>query len=228
MLVMNFTTQSKKPKKSEVDKRVKLLSAAHEEEFGVPPTKNELADMVDQVTFELLPLTFADAPKHQSMFIEGAKLYVEGSYKQAEESTAALRKVVGSLPIELVETAKDVTGELTRFIGKSIADKLTLKDKCTLLTQEERKITVAKSLYYSEAQDIVEQGAVVSSVELEFDGVMKFTLKDDLSFTGIKFYDDLTGELEEGDEVGTTIIKLCEVVKMVDEVLFEMGGLLED
>lgn len=227
MQVMSYTTQQKKPKKSEIDKRVKVLISAYEDEFGATPAKHEVGEMTDSVTMELLPLTFADEPKQSGLFIYGDKLYVEGGYKQAELITAHLRQVLGSLPIILLETSKDASQEVTRFVGKSISDKLTLKDKCTMVTQEGRKITVAKSLYHSEAQDIVDQGATVTSVEMEYDGIMKFTLKDDLSFTGIKFYDDLTSEVEEGDEVGTTIIKLREVVKMVDEVIYEMGGLLE-
>lgn len=228
MTVMKYTTQQKKPKKSEITKRVSAMVAAYELEFGVPPSKSVVSDMTENVKLELLPLTFADEPKHHTLFIHDGKLYVEGAYKQAEDITAHLRKVLGTLPIFPLEVSKTVSEEVTRFVGASISDKLTLKDKCTLLTQEDRKISVAKSLYHSEAQDLVEQGASVTRVEMEFDGVMKFTLKEDLSFSGIKFYDDLTSEVEEGDEVGSMIIKLREVIKAVDEVVYEMGGLKEE
>lgn len=224
-VVLSFATQKKKPKTSEVNRRLELLTVEHETNFGSAPSKEEIAEMKESIIDELLPVTFADEIKLAIVVITDNMVYVEGNYKQAEVITATLRECLGSLPIEVINPAEDVSDTLTRFVGDAINDKLVLMDKCKLETAEERKITVEKNLYGSEAIDLVAEGAKVINVQLEYDGILSFIVKDDLSISGIKVYSELIDEFEE-DEIEAKFEKeLIEIKKMFDELLAEMGGI---
>lgn len=223
-----FATQQKKPAKGEIKKGVDLRTTQHIAEFGVPPEKEEIAAMKEEVIWELLPKTGVDEVKLASVLITSEFVYVEGNYKKAEVITDVLRDCLGSLPITLIDTANDVSDTLTRFVGEQVSDKFTLMDKCQLVTAEDRKIGVAKDLYDSEAVDLVEAGAKVKSVQLEYDGIMSLTVKDNLSLSGIKIYPALTSEFDEEEIVPKLEKQMTELDKMFKELLEEMGGILDE
>lgn len=222
--LMKFTKQIKKPHKAEIERQLSAKIAEYEAE-GVVVNKKFANDLKDAIVTELLPKTPPEEEKHYDVLIKDDKVYVEGGYKLAEEAMAVLRKALGSLPIIPLEVAKNVSEELTRFVSEELnTDKLVLADKCTLVTQEERKITVARDLFDSEAVDLAKEGATVTSVMLEYDGMTLFTVKDDLSISGIKYSKDLTSEVEAGDVAGTTLLQIKEVVNLIDALVGEFGG----
>lgn len=225
--VLCFATQKKVPKGSEVKKRLAAAELVFEQDNGVSPNKEESLELKEQIIDELLPITFGEV-KLATVLITDKYVYVEGNYKQAEVITETLRKVLGSLPIELIDTAEDVSRTLTRFVGEQINSKFVLLNKCQLVTAEERKIAVVKDLYNSEAVQLVEDGAVVKSVELEYDGIMSLVVKDDLSLSGIKVYPALTAEFDDNEVEAKLDKTLDEVVFMFNELLEELGGVVHE
>lgn len=226
--VLRYTTQEKKPKKAEIKRKLKVAVAEYEDTYGNSPNKSELKTLEAEVTEALLPSTPADEEKHFTVVIAPTKVYVEAGYKQAELIMASLRSVLGSLPIELLEVSEDATKRLTEMVSEEInTDKFVLADKVSLITPDELKVSqTSGSVYGSDAVSLVnESGATVTSLQLEYNSFTLFTLKDDLSLSGIKFSKDLTSELESGDEVGTLILQVTEVVNLVNDLVDEFGGI---
>jgi recombination associated protein RdgC len=228
--VLRYTTQEKKPKKAEVKRKLKVVVDAYGTTYGNQPNKPELHTMEAEVVEALLPFTPADDEKHTTVVITPTKVYVEGNHKQAELILASLRGILGSLPVTPLEVAQNVSQKLTRMVSDEInTDQFVLGDKVTMVTPDELKLSqTSGSLYGSEAISLVQDsGATVTSLQLEYNSFTLFTLKDDLSISGIKYSKDLTSELEKDDEVGTVTLQVSEVIKLVDDLVAEFGGALE-
>lgn len=229
--VLRYTTQVKKPNKAEVKRKLKVVKDEYVNTYGNQPNKSELKTMEAEVIEALLPTTSADEEKHFTVIISPTKVYVEANYKQAELIMASLRSILDSLPIEVLNVSENVTKRLTEMVAEELnTDKFVLADKVTLVTPDELKVSqTSGSLYGSEAVSLVnESGATVTSLQLEYNSFTLFTLKEDLSLSGIKYSKDLTSDLEKGDEVGTLILQVSEVIKLVDDLVEEFGGLADE
>lgn len=226
---LQVTRQSKVPNKFEVDskteERVKVLELAR----GTPLHKKEKAAVLEEVIMEILPKTFPNKPTTHKVFItKDGLLFVEGTAKVAEEVTALIRKAVGSLPIIPIDVRSDVCGKMTELVTQDEFDKITLKEKVVLETQEELKVTITNGgVAGSEAVELIKDGAVVISMQMNYDGVLDFVLTDSLAFSSMKFDKGLTEEVESSDQAGTFILQMVETVKMVEAVIELLGGLGE-
>lgn len=226
---LQVTRQSKVPNKFEVDskteERVKVLELAR----GTPLHKKEKAAVLEEVIMEILPKTFPNKPTTHKVFITKAGLlFVEGTAKVAEEVTALIRKAVGSLPIIPIDVRSDVCGKMTELVTQDEFDKITLKEKVVLETQEELKVSITNGgVAGSEAVELIKDGAVVISMQMNYDGVLDFVLTDSLAFSSMKFDKGLTEEVESSDQAGTFILQMVETVKMVEAVIELLGGLGE-
>ena len=226
--VLRFTTQVKVPNKAEVKRRVNSAVEAYVLEFGNKPNKSEMITMEAEVKEALIPLTPANEPKHFNVVISPTNVYVEGGYKQAELILANLRAILGSLPVLPLELATDTSKKLTDMVKDEInTDKFVLGDKVAYITSDELKVSqTSGSVYGSDAVTHVEDGATVTSLQLEYNSFTLFTLKDDLSLAGIKFSKDLTSDVEDGDQVATVILQVTELISLVDDLVLEFGGLV--
>jgi recombination associated protein RdgC len=224
--VLNYVTQEKKVSKPEMKRRVKGLVAHYVEEYGTQPNKKMIQSFEDEVVNQLLPITPAGDEKNHTVVISSEYVYIEGSVKEAELITAHLRKALGSLPVVLLETSENASQALTRIVKDEIhSDDLVLGDKVTLLTPEELKVSqTSGSLYDSPAIESVKDGATVTSVQLEYNGFTLLTLKDDMTVSGIKYSKDMTAEVDDGDSVTVLMLQINEVVKAVDALVKEFGG----
>lgn len=225
-VIFNVSVSEKKPKKSEINRRVSVLKSEYFEEYGKKAGKKTIDSFVEEITMDLLPLTFAEETKHFTIFVQGEFLYVEAaSWSKAEDFTALLRTALGSLAILPLAFKNPVHEQMARMIEKEVSETIVLGNRATLLTSEERKWSEIGTLYQSEAQSLIRAGAEVKSLEMIHDGVLTFTLKDDQMITGIKYYSGMFDDFEEGDVTGTVLLKLEEVSKGVNELIREFGGL---
>lgn len=226
--VLRYTIQVKKPNKSEVKRKLKVAVEEYQATYGNHPNKTELKTMEAEVTEALLPLTPADEEKHFTVVISPTKVYVEANYKQAELIMESLRRVLGSLPIQVIEVSENASKRLTEMVAEELnTDKFVLADKVSLVTPDELKVSQTNgSVYGSDAVSLVnDSGAMVTGLQLEYNSFTLFTLKDDLSISGIKYSKDLTSSLEKDDEVGTLILQVTEIINLVDDLVEEFGGL---
>lgn len=226
---LQVTRQSKVPNKFEVDSKTEGRVKALELARGTPLHKKEKAAVLEDVIMEILPKTFPNKPTTHKVFItKDGLLFVEGTAKVAEEVTALIRKAVGSLPIIPIDVRSDVCGKMTELVTQDEFDKITLKEKVVLETQEELKVSITNGgVAGSEAVELIKDGAVVISMQMNYDGVLDFVLTDSLAFSSMKFDKGLTEEVESSDQAGTFILQMVETVKMVEAVIELLGGFKE-
>lgn len=219
--LLKVTEQLKKPETNEVKKRIQEREKRHIEDTEQKPNKKLKDTWKFEVEEELLPLTFAKEPKTYKVFLrKDGLVLVEANYKKAEEILSLIRKVVGSLPVVPVETDKPVTDFLDSLITETNDDFFELLNKATLITQEDRTVSLSKApLYDSEAQDLVEDGAMVTCLEMCYDGMVVFNLKDDFSFAGIKYDEQLSGDSDDDSEATAEYLQLVELGKVITEVI---------
>lgn len=226
---LQVTRQSKVPNKFEVDSKTEGRVKALELARGTPLHKKEKAAVLEEVIMEILPKTFPNKPTTHKVFITKAGLlFVEGTAKVAEEVTALIRKAVGSLPIIPIDVRSDVCGKMTELVTQDEFDKITLKDKITLETQEERKVNITNgTIEGGEGTELIKDGAVVVAIQLNYDGILDFMLGENLNVSSMKFDKSLTEDVESSDQAGTFILQMTETVNMFSELIDLFGGLSE-
>lgn len=185
----------------------------------------QLKDMFkEEAIKELLPRCFVDEFS-TFVFLDKAteRLYViVPSHKKAEDLTAFIRKVLGSLPITPLVTERPIVSALTDFVTSQVKDKLTLG---TFVQMEDEEGVVAwkkESLYNSEAKELIEGSEkLVTKLGMEYDGVLSFTIDNEYVFSGVKFEDYVTAD---GYDFSSTFLLIAkELTGAVKELLKELG-----
>lgn len=173
---------------------------------------------------ELLPRCFIDEFT-TFVFLDKAteRLYVTvPSHKKAEDLTAFLRKVLGSLPITPLITERPIVSAMTDFVTGQLKDKITLG---TFVQMEDEEGIVAwkkESLYNSEAKELIENSEkLVTKLGMEYDGVLSFVIDNEYVFSGVKFEDYVTAD---GYDFSSTFLLIAnELTGAVKELLKELG-----
>lgn len=185
----------------------------------------QLKDMFkEEAIKELLPRCFVDEFT-TFVFLDKAteRLYVAvPSHKKAEDLTAFLRKVLGSLPITPLITERPIVSAMTDFVTGQLKDKITL-GTYVLMEDEEGIVAWQKeSLYNSEAKELIENSEkLVTKLGLEYDGVISFIIDNEYVFSGVKFEDYVTAD---GYDFSSTFLLIAkELTGAVKELLKELG-----
>lgn len=185
-----------------------------------------------EATQEVLKNTSPKKPNFYNVYINAKGLiFVEAKGKLAEDIISLIRKTIGSFPcVPFVESGdfepSKVSDLLDNLITEKITGKFTLGNKASLTSPEGVKYSLSKgSLYDSDADNNVSHNDfMVNSIELEYDGAVKFTLDEGLVLSGIKFDKDFFTKEELSDEAGTLVLKVKEisgVIEYLQELLIE-------
>jgi recombination associated protein RdgC len=220
---VNITTQTKKVKKSELDRRCKKAEKSWMQEHGeevVPKDVKE--DFKFTITQEMLPETPADKEVTSLLWITGDKLIVGvPTFKKAEDLISFLRMTIGSLPVEPVEVVEDIPAKLTSLVEKEYCEDIVLAEKVEMVTEEGAKIVFSKgSVYDQDTLKHIKDGATVTKLMLECDGVT-FVLNDKLEASGLKVDKDI---LCGGKDEAADIITMSEIDRVVKGVVDLFGG----
>lgn len=209
--------------KTKTKERVEKLSFSEDRKLS----KKEIDTISMEVTEELLPQTFPKAEKNFRVFFrKDGLVFVEGSSKRADDIFSFIRKVLGSFPIVPVETEETVNSYLEALILTKKEDSFELLEKAKLTTLNEGVVSLSKiSLEETALADLVKESAYIESIELLWDGVLRFNIKEDFSFSGIKYENTLSkssieADLAESQEESTIeFIQITELSKVVDVFL---------
>lgn len=200
-------------------------SGATEEELrelDLEPNKKLMKEFKQEAEAEVLQeRTYPQEPKTQQIIIkQNGVVIVEGNFNMAEEALNLTRKVLGSFPAVPREFDGSVGDLLDSFVRDEVNDIITLGNKALFVTQEERKVQVSgESVYGSEAQDFIkEDGMMTTAVEIVRDGMIICLMRDSMVFDSIKFSDDLTEGFEEEDKIGTFLVCVSELEKLVEDI----------
>ncbi|AGH31981.1 exonuclease recombination-associated [Vibrio phage PWH3a-P1] len=217
--------QTKSPEKYLIDQLIneKRVIYMVDSDFK-EPEKSLVKEWREEATNQIMKATLPKEPKDYVVaFRNDGVVFVETpSSKIAEDVLALIRKAIGSLPVVPVETDKPVTDLMDNMVQEKESSEFTLGNKAKLEDDEGIAHALSKgSLYASDAPSYVKEGMFVKELELVYDGVTTFTLKDDVSLGGIKF--DKGMFEEDSTDAGSFLIKLDEVNKVVNKLLSRLS-----
>ena len=166
--------------------------------------KTEKDSLKDEVLHSLLPRAFSRYTQERIWIDTKAQLIVvdAASAKRAEDCLALLRKSLGSLPLIPLTMATPVELTMTEWVrdghtpsGMSLLDEIELK----AVLEEGGTVRCKKQeLVSDEVSTHIEAGKRVTSVGIDWQERMQFTLTDSLQLKRIKPAADL---LEQNDDI---------------------------
>ena len=221
--VLTVRKQVKTPKPTHVKSIVKDKVEEHFQQYGVRPNKKAIEDIKYEAFMSLLPHTFPDEPVDTQIIISNdGHIYLDTTYSKAEEVISLLREVVGSLPLELINT-NGVINFFNEYVLNKLPEPFTLGDKCKLCDKSGVTSAISGgSLYSSEAPYLITAGASVHELGLGYDGTIeKMVVKENLEISGIKFEKSFLSE-GEGDKAGTFMMQYRELIKMFTKLKGEV------
>ena len=228
--VLVVTQQEKKPNRNQVKVKLEERVKAFEEKMNVKANKDDKSSMEAEIVRSLLPNVFPNKEVHTTVIFTDEYLLVEsGSPKKAEDIVSMLRSVLGSLqaiPLQTVKSPEEVLGSI---IVKNTTEFL-MGEKIVISTDngsQKGKSSFAKdNVYDQETKRLVNSGSFVDTIQLGLEDTL-FTIKADLSISGIKFSKSFLSEVDKSDEAGSFILKMGEIELLVAELVETMGGIVE-
>lgn len=178
--------------KKEMDNRIKEL----EEKTQRKLKKTEKLSIKDDVVAMLLPRAFS---KHQFTALwfdtKNQLIYVDSSSaKRAEDTLALLRKSLGSLPVVPISFTLQPSEVMTGWLRDNNAPEwLTLLDDGKLKSFETDSQATFKHQDL-ESDEIIQHlrvGKFVTSLALDWENHLNFTLNEDGTLSKIKFSDEI-------------------------------------
>ena len=224
-VMFQITNQVKKPHGALVKKLCKAAEAKYKLDNGVEKIDKETKDIIKMgVIEELLPTTTPEEPKTTLLWVTGKHLIVgEGGYKKAEDLVCLVRNTIGSIPVAPIEVEEDVQEKLTIMLSKGYDQSIVLLNSVHLTNEDSKGIISfsKESLYDIDVKKHLEEGCLVSKMQMTHELEIDFTLNKDFEFTGVKVDKEV---LAGSADLGAMIITVDQVNKAVAEVVEVFGG----
>lgn len=215
--MFQVTTQVKKPHGATVKKLCKAKELAFMKENDLDKVDKEAKDLIKLSVIEsLIPDTVAEDPKTTLVWITEDYLIVgEPSYKKAEEFVATVRDVIGSCPVKPLEVV-DVSKKLTTMLKDGYDETLALLNLAHLVNEDTKAVIKFEKerLLDAEVKRHIEDGFVVSKMQMTLDYETDFTINDEFEFSGVRVSKDV---LSGSKDIGAMIIVVDEINKVVAE-----------
>lgn len=219
-----------------VQEKVEQLEAQQ----GRPLKKREKADIKDDIIMDALPTAFIKE-SFTSLYIlpsQGVIVVDASSHGKAEGALALLRKTLGSLPVvpllpntpvetTLTQWVKDGTTPSGFSIGSSAAMR-SIVEKGAQVTLKHEELSAQSVLKH------IEENKVVTSLSMDWQERISFTLKDSMAITRVSFSDDLkdqNGDIPREDKLARldadfTLIS-GELTVFITELTSALGGIMD-
>ena len=233
--IMRFMAETRQVPASVVRSRVDELAAAIEANTGRKPGKKERRDLQEQAVAEMLPSAF---PRKRATWVwidrEKSRLIIDStSAGTVDDIIAALVKLVDGFVADPLQTVMSPATAMACWLEDYRAPgEFEIGRACELKSCDEMKAMVRyknHSLLIGEMLNHIKSGKQPTSLELEWDGRVNFTLTDDLKLKKITFSD---GVLEQSkaqgqradDFDGNVVMATSEIGQMLDELIAELNG----
>ena len=234
-LIMRFMVETRQVPASVVRSRVDELAAAIEASTGRKPGKKQRRDLQEQAVAELLPNAF---PRKRATWVwidrEKSRLIIDStSAGVVDDIITALVKLVDGFVAEPQKTVMHPSAAMACWLEDQCAPgDFDIGKACDLKSIDETKAVVRyknHSLLIHEVEAHIATGKFPTSLDLEWDGRVSFTLTDDLKLKKISFSD---GVLEQSkaqgqradDFDGNVVMATSEIGQMLDELIAELDG----
>ncbi|AUR89239.1 putative exonuclease [Vibrio phage 1.121.O._10N.286.46.C4] len=226
---LEVMTQTKSPNQWDIKLRTaqRTMAYASREDIQVEDVPSKIVkSFKEDCSAEVLSETTPNEPKVFYVIIRPTgQVIVSAAGNAAEEILGMIRKVLGSLPVVPYETDVYPSELLRAWVNndkKAVGDDFLLGSKAVVVTTHGVKHTVKGDLY--EAPELppllADAGSTVEAVEVELEGKVLFTLKDDLTFDGLKFSKEVTEEAE--NKAGTFLLTLDALTEAIDKTLLRL------
>jgi DNA recombination-dependent growth factor C len=213
--LLTVRTQKKVPEKAHVD-HLTQEKVGKLKSVGQSVTKDELQRLKEESFAEVLAVTFPKPPEDHLIFIKGNMVYVEeGSYKKAENHLQLLEALVGEV-IPCSPQEEDPT--IINLLNEEPPEPWTIGNSAKLIDIDERVVSISKGdICCDITKDLVEAGAELDFIELEYDSTLIVKVKPSLEFKSLKFCKDFMNEVI-GDAAGSTLLQVNETIKMFESL----------
>jgi len=229
-LIMRFMSETRQVPASVVQSRVDELAAIVETHSGRNPGKKERRDLQEQAVAELLPNAF---PRKRATWVwidrEKRRLIIDStSTGTVDDIITALVKLVDGFVSEQLRTVMSPATAMACWLEDQCAPgDFDIGKACELKSIDETKAVVRyknHSLLIHEVEAHIATGKFPTSLDLEWDGRVSFTLTDDIKLKKISFSD---GVLEQSkaqgqradDFDGNVLMSTSEIGQMLDELI---------
>ena len=233
--IMRFMAETRQVPASVVQSRVDELASIVEATTGRKPGKKERRDLQEQAVAELLPSAF---PRKRATWVwidrEKRRLIIDStSAGVVDDITTTLVKLVDGFVAQPLQTVMSPATAMACWLEDQCAPgDFDIGKACELKSIDETKAVVRyknHSLLIHEVEAHIATGKFPTSLDLEWDGRVSFTLTDDLKLKKISFSD---GVLEQSkaqgqradDFDGNVLMSTSEIGQMLDELIAELDG----
>ncbi|MGS2718434.1 recombination-associated protein RdgC [Eionea flava] len=180
-----------------INEAVDEKAAAISEAEGRPVGRKERQSLKDDVLLELLPRAFARSSVHYAYIAlkQGYIVINAASASKAEELLAALRDVVGSLPVIPLVSQQLPHQMMTQWVTQAEApSRFTLGGECELADPKESGSVIRckhQDLASAEINNLLQSGMIVTKLGLQWRQGIDFILDDQLAIKRLRFEDDI-------------------------------------
>ena len=201
----------------------RLIKEAAERGEELNPTKDFKKDIEEQIRHSLLPETESTEKFSYVIYdTTNNRLHITGVTKNlSEDITAFIRSVTESLPVTpCVEDTLAVVHAFNECAINGPYNRFTLGEYIVLENEEGKVVWSKESLYQCQdkIEEIVGEGKHVTTIGLEFDGIIKLIVNSEFNLTGVKFPKNFSEETSfDGD-----VILCMKEIRSVFEDLKEM------
>ncbi len=179
--------------------KIEQIETAESRKVG----SREKRGLRDEITLTLLPRAFTRRQRTWAYLDPRAGWMVidTAAPKRASAVTDALRKALGSLPVQPLRVQEAPTAVMTRWLLESPSPAFVLDESCELREPEGGQVVVRRQgLEDAELRSLAEAGRQVTRLALIWRDKVEFTLCDDLTLRGVRFTDTLTETLEADED----------------------------
>ncbi|HAS6258259.1 TPA: recombination-associated protein RdgC [Vibrio vulnificus] len=176
---------------------------ALEKEKGRPMRKKEKDALKDDLMIELLPRAFSRYTYFSVFLNTKSNLVVvdTSTFKAAEDVLALLRKTIGSLPVVPAVPVKAIENTMTEWVKEgTVPSGFTLQHdiKLTSVLSDGGSAQFKKQEIGSdEIKACIEADKVVTSLKMDWQELMLFTLADSGTIKSLKFSDQLQDQNDD-------------------------------
>jgi recombination associated protein RdgC len=231
--VMRLRVETRTVPAATIAKGVDALCEAIEAETGRKPGRKERRDLKEEVLLSLLPHAF---PKQKDVLaiLDGEWLILDTtSAGLVDDAITALVKCADGFVAERLNTATSPAVAMSTWLTDEAPEGFGIGRACELRACDESSAKVRYTnhpLLTDEVQAHLAQGKQPTSLALEFDDRVQFTLTDALQLKKIDFDDKVMvlarqHDINPGDFDGSLAIAIGEFRPLIAELVLALGGI---
>jgi len=236
--LITLTTEKKLLPSTVINEVTKARADELEEQQGFYPGRKAMKDLKERVTDELLPRAFT-VKKNTNVWIDPINRWLvidSSSPARADEVIKLLLKCCDKLPLEGLRVKLSPQAAMTSWLAGNEAPKgFTIDQDTELTSMTEGKATVRFTRHTLDPEDIkhhIADGKQCRKLAMTWDDRISFVLTDNLTIKRVKPLDILDEDKDKGTNEeerfdGDFMLMTAELAKMLDDIVFALGGELE-